>query len=174
MQQLMICGVASNQPQVLTQISKAILESGGQITDSRATVFGHTIALNLQVMGSWDVIVKIENLLPKLQKQYDFNYVSTRTEVRQLVIDVIPYAVEVVTLYDSKITYELCQFFSSRDIGIEELVTQRYVPAQTNTLMYSISMVVLIPTDESIAQLRGEFMEFCDELNLDAIIGPTK
>jgi glycine cleavage system transcriptional repressor len=174
MQQLMICGIANNQPQLLTQVSKAILECGGHITDSRATTFGHTLSLNLQVSGSWDVIVKIENLLPRLQKQYNFNYTSARTEARPIIMDVMPYAIEAIALYDPKIIYELCQFFSSRNIGIEELVSQRYVPTQTNTLMYTVSMTVYIPNDDSIAQLRNEFMEFCDDLNLDAIIAPTK
>ncbi|MEK7991574.1 MAG: ACT domain-containing protein [Thiotrichaceae bacterium] len=174
MQQLMICGIAKNQPQLLTQISKAILDCGGYITDSRATVFGHTLSLNLQVTGSWDVIVKIEDSLPRLQKQYHFNLVSARTEARQIVTNVMPYAIEVIALYDPKIIYELCLFFSERNIAVEELISQRYVPSQTNTLMYTVSMMIFIPNDDSIAQLRNEFLEFCDELNLDAIIAPTK
>ncbi|MCV6639349.1 ACT domain-containing protein [Candidatus Albibeggiatoa sp. nov. NOAA] len=174
MQQLMICGIADNQPQLLTQVSKAILDCGGQIIDSRATVFGHTLSLNLQVSGSWDAIVKIEGLLPRLQKQYEFNFISARMEARQIVTNVMPYAIEVIALYDPKLVYELCQFFTSRDIAIEELASQRYVPTQTNTLMYSISMTVYIPNDDSIAQLRTEFMDFCDDLNLDAIMAPVK
>ena len=174
MQQLIVCGIADNQPQLLTHISQAILDCGGYIIDSRATVFGHTLSVNLQVTGSWDVIVKIENLLPRLEKQYEFNIISARTETKPVVIDVMPYAIEVIALYDSKIIYELCQFFSSRNISIEEFNSQRYMPAQTNTLMYSITMMVYIPNNESISQLRSEFMEFCDDLNLDAIMAPTK
>ncbi|WP_353571250.1 ACT domain-containing protein [Candidatus Albibeggiatoa sp. nov. BB20] len=174
MQQLMICGIADNQPQLLTQMSKAILDCGGHIVDSRATVFGHTLSLNLQVTGSWDVIVKIEDLLPRLQAQYNFNLISSRTEARQIVTDVMPYGIEVIALYDPKIIYELCEFFSSRNIGVEELISQRYVPNQTNTLMYTVSMMIYIPNDDSIPQLRNEFMEFCDDLNLDAVIAPTK
>ncbi len=174
MQQLMICGIADNQPQLLTEVTKAIADCGGHITESRATVFSHILSLNLQVIGSWDVIVKIENLLLRLQKQYHFNFIHLRTEIRQIIADVMPYAIEVIALYDPKIIYELCQFFSSREIVIEELVSQRYVPTQTNTLMYSISMTIYIPSDESIVQLRTDFMEFCDDLNLDAIMAPVK
>jgi len=174
MQQLIICGIATHQPQLLTHVSKAILDCGGHITDSRVTVFGHALLLNLQVTGSWDVIVKIENLLPRLKTQYEFNVLSARTEAKPVVLDVMPYAIEVIALYDPKLVYELCQFFSSRNINIEELISQRYVPNQTNTLMYSIAMTVYIPKDDSIVQLRGEFMEFCDDLNLDAIMAPTK
>jgi glycine cleavage system transcriptional repressor len=100
--------------------------------------------------------------------------VSTRTEARQIVTNVMPYAIEVIALYDPKIVYELCLFFNERNIAIEELISQRYVPNQTNTLMYTVSMMIYIPNDDSIAQLRNEFLEFCDELNLDAIIAPTK
>jgi len=35
-------------------------------------------------------------------------------------------------------------------------------------------MTIGVPTDISIATLRGEFMEFCDQLNLDSIMEPVK
>jgi glycine cleavage system transcriptional repressor len=35
-------------------------------------------------------------------------------------------------------------------------------------------MTISVPTNVSIAGLRGEFMDFCDHLNLDAIMEPVK
>ena len=68
----------------------------------------------------------------------------------------------------------MADFFSSRMINIEDLVTSGYSAAHTGTPMFSVHMVVSIPADMHIAELREEFMDFCDELNLDAIIEPIK
>jgi glycine cleavage system transcriptional repressor len=40
--------------------------------------------------------------------------------------------------------------------------------------MFSVHLTVDIPADIQIATLREEFMDFCDQLNLDAIIEPLK
>jgi glycine cleavage system transcriptional repressor len=40
--------------------------------------------------------------------------------------------------------------------------------------MFAVQMAVNIPSTVHIAQLRDEFHELCDRLNLDAIIEPAK
>ena len=36
------------------------------------------------------------------------------------------------------------------------------------------NLTVAVPGDLSLANLRGEFMDFCDDLNLDAVLAPVK
>ena len=40
--------------------------------------------------------------------------------------------------------------------------------------MFSVYMVVHVPTRIHIAALREEFMDLCDHMNLDAILEPLK
>ena len=40
--------------------------------------------------------------------------------------------------------------------------------------MFSVYMVVLVPTRIHIAALREEFLDLCDQMNLDAILEPLK
>jgi glycine cleavage system transcriptional repressor len=35
-------------------------------------------------------------------------------------------------------------------------------------------MTVAVPADTHIARLREEFLDFCDEMNLDAVIEPVR
>jgi glycine cleavage system transcriptional repressor len=46
--------------------------------------------------------------------------------------------------------------------------------AHTGTPMFSVHLTVEIPATLQISALREEFMEFCDQLNLDAVIEPVK
>jgi len=82
--------------------------------------------------------------------------------------------VDVVALDHPGIVYRLAEFFSSRDINIEELSTATYAAAHTGTPMFSVHMTVNVPASMHIASLREEFMDFCDELNLDAVLEPVK
>jgi glycine cleavage system transcriptional repressor len=40
--------------------------------------------------------------------------------------------------------------------------------------MFSVQITVNIPGNLQISALRDEFMDFCDHLNLDAIMEPVK
>ena len=40
--------------------------------------------------------------------------------------------------------------------------------------MFSVYMVVSVPVAVHIPMLREEFLDFCDHLNLDAILEPVK
>ena len=72
------------------------------------------------------------------------------------------------------IVHDVANFFSTRKINIEDLYTGSYQAPHTGTPMFSLHMTVGVPGDVSIAALRGEFMDFCDALNLDAMLAPVK
>ncbi len=40
--------------------------------------------------------------------------------------------------------------------------------------MFSVYMVVNVPSRIHVGALREEFMDFCDQMNLDAILEPVK
>jgi glycine cleavage system transcriptional repressor len=72
------------------------------------------------------------------------------------------------------IVYNLAGFFSARGIDIAELNTRSYAAAHTGAPMFSVQMVIHVPAKIHIAALREEFMDICDQLNLDAILEPVK
>ena len=75
---------------------------------------------------------------------------------------------------DAGIVFNLASFFSTRDIDIAELNTRSYAAAHTGAPMFAVQMTINVPAGIQIAALRDEFMEFCDQLNLDAIMEPVK
>ena len=68
----------------------------------------------------------------------------------------------------------LAAFFSRNGLIIEELQTSTYPAPHTGTPMFSVVMTVGIPADVHIATLRGDFLDYCDELNLDATFEPVR
>jgi glycine cleavage system transcriptional repressor len=86
----------------------------------------------------------------------------------------MPYAVEVIAVEQIGIVHQIAQFFSRRDINIEDMYSGNYAAAHTGTPMFSLHMTISIPTNISIAGMRSDFMDFCDQHNLDAIMEPVK
>jgi glycine cleavage system transcriptional repressor len=50
----------------------------------------------------------------------------------------------------------------------------RYRAMQTGADMFSAQVTIGVPASMHIAALRDDFLEFCDHLNLDAIMDPMK
>ena len=86
----------------------------------------------------------------------------------------LPYSIDVVSLDQGGIVAGLSGFFASRSIDIAEVSTRSYPAAHTGAPMFSVQMIVNVPTRIPEAHLREEFMDYCDSLNLDAILEPVK
>lgn len=171
---LVFSAMGANRPGVVDVCAKAIRDCGCNIVDSRMSVLGCEMAVMMLLSGPWDAIAKVETALARLQESLGLMTLQKRTEARETHTDLMPYAVEVVASDHPGVVYDISSFFSSRDIRIEDMHTGTYAAAHTGTPMFSLHMTVSVPTNTSIAALRGEFIEFCDHLNLDSIMEPVK
>jgi len=171
---LVVSSLGKDQPGIVNELSQAMMDSGCNIMDSRMTVLGSEFAVIMLIAGNWNAIAKLEDMLPRLEQKLDLTIGSRRTQLRGPSANTIPYAVEVVAMDHPGIVHDIANFFSTRRINIEDLYTGSYQAPHTGTPMFSLHMTVGVPGDMSIAALRGEFMDFCDALNLDAMLAPVK
>lgn len=169
-----ISALGKDRPGIVHELSKVILDSGCNVEDSRMTVLGGEFALILMVSGHWGAITRLERQLPPLEKKLELTIVSKHTEPRAGTQDRVPYTVDVVAMDHPGIVHEVADFFASREINIEEMGTWTYPAAHTGTPMFSLNLTVSIPADVHIGRLRDEFTGFCDNLNLDATIEPSR
>ena len=86
----------------------------------------------------------------------------------------MPYAIDVVSLDQPGIVFNLSNFFAARSIEISDLATRQYAAAHTGAPMFSVQLTIGVPQEVSISQLRDDFLELCDHLNLDSILEPLK
>ncbi|UCE90235.1 MAG: glycine cleavage system protein R [Pseudomonadota bacterium] len=171
---LVVSALGTDRPGIVTDLTEAVLANGCNIEDSRMTVLGGEFAVIMLITGQWNSIAKLEGALPTLQEQLQLTLTARRTAERAPLTNAIPYTVEVVAIDHPGIVHDLAEFFSARNINIHDLFTGSYHAAHTGTRMFSLNMTVEIPGDTHIAGLRDQFMEFCDQLNLDAVIEPIK
>lgn len=175
MQQLIVLSaVGTDRAGVVNDLTKVILDCGGNIEESRMTALGSEFAMLVLVSGNWHALNKLESALEKLTRGTDLTVSIKKTEQRRGTEDCMPYLVDVVCLDQPGIIFNLAHFFASREIEISEVATRRYAAAHTGAPMFSAQMTINLPASLHISQLRDEFLEVCDQLNLDAILEPVK
>jgi glycine cleavage system transcriptional repressor len=173
-QHLAISAIGSDRTGMVHDLTRVITECGGSISESRMTALGSQFAMLLLVSGNWAALARLETELKKLADTAGLNLLLKRTEERAPRGEMLPYSVDVVCLDQTGIVSNLSGFFSARGIDIAELSTRSYAAAHTGAPMFSVQMLVNVPSRLQLAALREEFMDFCDHLNLDAILEPVK
>lgn len=171
---IVISAVGRDRPGVVHELTETVLDCGGNIVESRMSALGQDFAMLLLVSGNWHTLGKMEGKLKRAAEGNDLSVSVRRTEQRPDREDMLPYGVDVVCLDQTGIVHNLAGFFAVRDIDIAELNTRSYAAAHTGAPMFSVQMTINVPGRIHIAGLREEFMEFCDRLNLDAILEPVK
>jgi len=165
-------GAPANSP--LVALSKRISECGCNLAEARVSTLGNELSVLALAQGAWDAIAKLENALARLDRDGTLRLAHFRTSARQPQSNLLPYVVEVVAADKTGVLFQLAEFFERQNITIEQLHSTRYRAMQTGADMFSAQITIGIPNTMHIAALRDDFLEFCDGLNLDAIMDPMK
>lgn len=169
---LAVTAIGPDRAGVVRDLSQAINAAGGSIRESRMIALGTEFAVMMLVSGNWHTIAKLQNSLLALQQQSDLTVTVRETRPRPAEA-AAPYTIDVVTLDHEGIVFGLSSFFATRNLEISEVNTRRYNAPHTGALMFSVQMTVNVPRTVHVATLRDEFLEYCDEQNLDAVMEPA-
>ncbi len=171
---LVISALGRDRPGIIDRLTRAILDAECNILDTRMAVLSGEFAILMEVEAQWDRLARLEAQLPELQKSLGLTIITERTAPPEAPGQLLPYGVDVVALDQPGIVHHLAAFFSERNINIEDMTTSSYAAAHTGTPMFAVRMTVGIPANTPISALREEFMDFCDAMNIDAVLEPVK
>lgn len=165
---LVISALGADRPGIVDELSNIIYEHSLNIEDSRMTLLGGEFAILLLVSGDQSSIDAVQTQAHEIEQALQMRLLIKATSDSSTIENAIPYAVEVAALDHPGIVNNIAGFFSSRNINIVDLQTETYSAPHTGTPMFALHMTIGISADTNIAQLRDEFTQVCDELNLDA------
>ncbi|MCK4704424.1 MAG: glycine cleavage system protein R [Gammaproteobacteria bacterium] len=172
-QKLVITALGEDRPGIVDELSNTLFTHQLNIEDSRMSVLGGEFAVQLLVTGSEQAITSFIDKKQEAESTLNMTLTVKTTETTVSSQTLIPYDVEVISIDYPGIVHKLASFFSDRQINIVDLETDRYAAPHTGTPMFSLHMTIGIPAEISISGLRDDFLNMCDELNLDAKISAT-
>ena len=171
---LVITATGEDQVGLVQRFTSRIVDAGCNIEESRMSLLGGQFAIIMLVSGRWDALTRLEDRLTSVGSELGLAIVQKRTKELERKTPLVPYSINVVAMDHPGIVHNLANFFAQRGINIEELSTDTYPAPHTGTPMFSVNMTVGIPAETHIPTLRGDFLDYCDGLNLDAIFEPAR
>lgn len=172
MENLLITTICKSQDNVFIELTKLASKYECHINFSHLFAIGLDNTLTLQISGNWSRIAKIEAALPVLAKRLEIELISKRSHQEKIERYYLPYKIEIVAVDQPGVVYEIMDFFSSLELHTQHLEILTNSHQQTPILRIAIQ--VDIPADTNIADIREQFLVFCDELNLDGTLEPEK
>lgn len=171
---LLISAYTAHPESPLLAVSRRISDSGCNLIEARLATIGADVSVLALAQGPWDAVAKLEAMLTRLEREDGLRLSWYRTGTKALQSELLPYIIEVVAADKPGILFQLADFFDRQGISVENLQSMRYRAMQTSAEMFSAQITVGIPSSMHIAAVRDDFLEFCDHLNLDAILDPMK
>lgn len=172
--QLAITALGNHQTNFIAEILPAVRDCKCNILEIRSSRLAQSTAAYLLISGNWNQIAKLENTLDIIQRRLDIKIHSLRPEQKDKPKECVPYSLETISLDRDNVTESITTFLLDREIEIEEIAGSCYQAPYIQTSVLSTKFVILIPPQLHLLSLREEFLDFCDRLNIDAILEPIK
>ena len=171
---LVLQAMGANKAGTLDSLSRTCVQAGCQILDSRWMVLGDTFTFCALLKGPWSAIAKLEGLIPRLEKKLHASISAKRTDWQPGNLKAMPYSIEIISGERPGIIQDVTSYLVNQKIGIIDLLTESYVAPRTAFPMIVLRATVSIPVDIGISTFRDEFIQHCEELQLDMAMEPYK
>jgi len=172
--QLAITILGHHHNNLIAEILPAIRDCKCTIVEIRSSRLSQATAAYILIQGNWNHIAKLENTLDSIQKRLEIHIHTLRPEQKDKTNDSIPYSLETLSLDRDNVIESISAFLHDRDIGIEEITGSCYQAPYIQTAVLSTKFIITIPPQLQLLSLREEFLDFCDHLNIDALLEPIK
>lgn len=171
---LALTAIGADSTSILENMHGTLAELGCNVESVRMLAQFGIQGVLLMLGGSWDAIAKLEDQLPRIGERLDLTLQTRRIDPNAASAEGLPYTIEVVAADRPGIVHEVLGFIRANRMHIRELYSNSPAGQQVGTRVFTLHAGVNVPADVPIAALRGDFMEFCERLNLDAFIEPFK
>jgi len=172
--QLAITVLGHNRNYFITEILSTIRDCKCSIVEIRFSRLEQTDAAYLLIQGNWNQIAKFESVMEAVEKRLEIKIHMLRPEREHKEKDFLPYSLETLSIDRDNIIESVSAFLSVRGIEVEEISGSSYQAPYISTSVFATKFIVLIPPEIRLLPLREEFLDFCDQLNIDAILEPIK
>ena len=171
---LILSAIASDDPRGLVSLVRAVHECGCGVREARLVRFGDRVGIVAGVTGNWNAVAKLDDALARLDGENGLRIVSSRSSRNDAPAETIPYLAEITGADRPGALAQMVRFFSERDISIDDFHTTTSRTPFGETRIGSTQFTVGLPASLSLATIRGEFMDLCDELNVDGVLAPIR
>lgn len=166
---LILIAVGPDQVGLVRKISEFIVQSGGNIEDSRMAVLAGEFALIVHISGESGKLSAIARSSDSLGVETGLHIWTKQPAGKKRVEPSLPYRVVASCMDHPGVVHRLSSAISKLGINIESMETQTYAAPVSGTPIFRMEAMITVPAAVSINALREVFetMERDENINID-------
>jgi glycine cleavage system transcriptional repressor len=168
MQQLVITAVGIDRPGLVDQITGFLLDQGANIADSRMVNLRGQFAMLILVEASDAVVQSIRDKAVTAGAAAGLNLnVAEPSQAPGARAVGLPCRLRIQAMDQPGIVHKVTALLHRLSINIEELQTRLSPGSVSGTPLFSMEVVMTLPTNLALRSLRKQLEALCEELNCD-------
>lgn len=174
--QLIITAWGEPDGALFEQLLASIRESDCEVRECRMARIARGCACFLLVQGRWNHVARLESALAVLGQQaqiFHHRLEETAGEGGEGSGELL-YVADVVSREHAGVLEGLVAYFSQAGVGIQDLRCSSYRLPYVDATVCTIHMLLRIPPGIGVLSLRDDFLDYCEQLQVDAIFEPVK
>ncbi|MDD2759459.1 MAG: transcriptional regulator [Methylomonas sp.] len=174
--QLAITVLGNKTDGFIAELLSAISDCHCSILEFCTSSLTEITSAYILVDGNWNHVAKLEGLVESLGARFQIQ-VSLLRPPKSAVATLpegVPYTLETISMEKKDLLFDVMSFLLDRGIVIDEIEASLHPAALFSHKIFSTRFTLLVPPDVRILSLREEFLDFCDNSNIDAILEPIK
>lgn len=171
-QELVVTAVGPDRPGIASDFTGHVHAAGANLADSRMMNLRGHFALIALVEGSPEVLESLKNRLREASSSVGLTFefsVAPKAEARKGV----PFRLKTYSMDQPGIVHKITTFLREQHINIEELETSLESAPFMGTPVFTMEIVMLVPSTTNVKALRRSLEELGDTLNCDVDLDPA-
>ena len=172
LQELVVTAVGPDRSGIASDFSGHVHAAGANLADSRMMNLRGHFALIALVEGSREVLDDVKRRLREagssLGLTFEFS-AAPKADARKGV----PFRLKTYSMDQPGIVHKVTSFLREQHINVEELETNLESAAFMGTPVFTMEIVMLVPSEANVKKLRKELEELADTLNCDVDLDPA-
>lgn len=175
--QLAISALGNKTDGFVGELLSAISACHCSVLELRTASLTEMTSVYLLIDGNWNHVAKFEGLLDGLSSRFQVAVSVLRPKegkAANMVPEGVPYTLETISMEKKDLLFAVTSFLLERGVVIDEINASMHPAMLFNNPVFSTRFTLLVPPNVRILSLREEFLDFCDGMNIDAILEPIK
>lgn len=164
-----LSAIGQDRPGLVDEVTEYVLERGGNLEDSRMVNLHGQFAMILLVAGPEAVMSRLHDGLGTLKRKSlvhaEIHPADLRTTPAPAAA--IPYRLNTWAMDHPGLVQSVAHLLAEIGVNIESADTALRPAPYTNAPLFEMELIVAVPAETPVAELREALGRLCDELNID-------
>jgi glycine cleavage system transcriptional repressor len=164
-----LTAIGADRPGLVDAVARYVLECGGNVADSRMLNLNGQFAMMMLVAGPPDIIARLARDLTGLERDSQVHAEVRAADLTQQYgsAAALPYRLNTWAMDHPGLVQSVAHLLGGMGVNIESADTSLRPAPYTNAPLFEMELVVAVPAELHIAELRERLGALCDDLNID-------